>query len=301
MIQNSLCWANCESYKQSDFVIVGITDESHSHSIRKGTVNAPEKIRSVSREMDVYIENNQKSLAYTNHGQPTSKIFDLGNISRANVPHVFERIFHDDKIPVTLGGDHSLTSLIVKTLGKNSKPISLVYFDAHPDFLSSTQDFYGSVVYDCLPFIDVKSSVMIGVRSPELEEINNIKKYGMNVFSPTDIQYFGLKQTLNEILSTLGKNIYISFDMDCIDPAFAPGVSVPVPMGLDPVTASILLQNISQCGILGMDLMEVCPNYDIQNNTCHLASRLISEVLVSTKIRKKRQTLSEIANSLHLI
>jgi len=286
-MDNTLCWSNCDSYKQSDYVIVGLPDESHSHSLRKGTSKAPDRIRQISRERDVYVENGQESVAYTNLGKAQAKIFDLGNVSRESIPQVFEKIIQDDKIPVTMGGDHSLTSMIIKTIGKKSKPISLVYFDAHPDFLSSTTDFYGSVIYDCLPFLDIKSSVMIGIRSPELEEIQNIKKYGMNVFSPTDIQYFGLKQTLNEILSTLGKNVYISFDMDCIDPAFAPGVSVPVPMGLDPLTASILMQNISKCGILGMDMMEVCPAFDVQDNTSHLASRMISELLVSAKIRKK--------------
>ncbi len=286
-MDKTLCWANCDSYKQSDYVIIGLPDESHSHSLRKGTSKAPDQIRKISRERDVYVENGIDSIAYTNLGKSSAKIFDLGNVSRSSIPEVFEKVMKDDKIPITMGGDHSLTSLIIKTIGKKSKPVSLAYFDAHPDFISSTQDFYGSVIYDCMPFLDIKSSVMIGIRSPELEEIQNIKKYGMSVYSPTDIQYFGLKQTLNEILSTLGKNIYISFDMDCIDPSFAPGVSVPVPMGLDPLTSSILVQNISKCGIIGMDMMEVCPAFDIQDNTSHLASRMISELLVSAKIRKQ--------------
>ncbi|MDH5658857.1 MAG: arginase family protein, partial [Nitrosopumilus sp.] len=61
----------------------------------------------------------------------------------------------------------------------------------------------------------------------------------------------------------------------------------PVPMGLNPVTVSILLKNIIQGGIIGMDVMEVCPEQDIQNNTCHLASRLIGEMLSVHIIRKK--------------
>jgi len=283
----TLCWSNSNSYRESEYVIVGLNDESHSHSLRKGTSQAPDRIRKISKERDVYIENNRESLAYTNSGKLQSKIFDLGNISRENIPFVYERIFHDGKIPITMGGDHSLTTEIIKALGKKHGPISLVYFDAHPDFLSSTRDFYGSVVYDCLSYINPRSSVMIGIRSPELEEIENIKKYGVSVFSPEDIQYFGLKQTINDILSKLGKNIYVSFDMDCIDPSFAPGVSVPVPMGLNPITASILLKNITQGGILGMDVMEVCPDFDIQDHTSHLASRMISELLSSVKIKQK--------------
>jgi len=286
-LMETLCWSNCKSYLESEYVIVGLDDESQSHSIRKGTSSAPDRIRKISRERDVYIENNRESLAYTNSGKPQSKIFDLGNISRENIPFVYERIFNEGKIPITIGGDHSLTTEVIKELGKKHGPISLVYFDAHPDFLSSTRNFYGSVVYDCLPHINPKSSVMIGIRSPELEEIENIKKYGISVFSPEDIQYHGFKQVVGDILSKLGRNIYVSFDMDCIDPSFAPGVSVPVPMGLNPITASILLKNITRGGVLGMDIMEVCPAFDIQDNTSHLASRMISEMLSSAKIKEK--------------
>ncbi len=283
----TLCWSNCNSYRESEYVIIGISDESHSHSLRKGTSEAPDRIRKISRDRDLYMENNLESLAYTNSGKLQSKIFDLGNISRENIPFVYERIFAEGKIPITMGGDHSLTTEIIKELGKKRGPISLVYFDAHPDFLSSTRNFYGSVVCDSLSYIDPKSSVMIGIRSPELEEIENIQKYGITVYSPADIQYYGFKQIIDDILSKLGKNIYVSFDMDCIDPAFAPGVSVPVPMGLNPITASIILKNITQGGILGMDMMEVCPKFDIQDNTSHLASRMICELLSSVQIKPK--------------
>lgn len=284
---DTICWANSNSYKESELVVIGIPDESHSHSIRKGTSKAPQTIRRISRERDVYIENNTKSLAYTNLGKPQSKIFDLGDIDRENIPFVYQRIDHDGKIPITIGGDHSLTSSIIKGLGNKRGPISLVYFDAHPDFLSSTRDFYGSVVYDCLPYINPKSSVMIGIRSPELEEIENIKKYGITVFSPADIHLYGFKQVIDQILSKLGNNVYISFDMDCLDPSFAPGVSVPVPMGLSPITTSILLKNIAQRGISGMDIMEVCPEFDIQDRTSHLASRMISELVVTAKTKQR--------------
>ena len=70
--------------------------------------------------------------------------------------------------------------------------------------------------------------------------------------------------------------------MDCIDPSFAPGVSVPVPLGLSSNDCVYLLQRIAQKGIIGMDIMEVCPSFDIKDRTSHLASRIISEVLYSS-------------------
>ncbi|MCG3779054.1 MAG: arginase family protein [Candidatus Nitrosopumilus limneticus] len=277
----SICWSNCKSYGEAEYVILGLNDESQSHSLRKGTSSAPDRIRKISNERDVYIEKNIKSIAYPYSGKPESKIFDLGNVPRENISFVYERMFNEKKIPITMGGDHSLTFEIIKELGKKFGPVSLVYFDAHPDFISSTKNFYGSVIHDCLPYIDPKSSVMIGIRSPELEEIENIKKYGITVITPEDVQINGYKQILETILAKIGKNIYISFDMDALDPSFAPGVSVPVPMGLNPVTSSILIKNIARKGILGMDIMEVCPAFDVQDNTSHLASRMIGEFLSS--------------------
>jgi agmatinase len=139
------------------------------------------------------------------------------------------------------------------------------------------------VFYDVLPYIDPKTSIQIGIRTPEQEELDNLKKYGVKVITPFDIVEKGVKEISNLISQTIGKNIYISFDMDCIDPAFAPGVSVPVPMGLKSVESMYLLKSIIEQGIIGMDIMEVCPSYDIKDRTSHLASRMISEVISACK------------------
>ena len=288
MVQDKkICWANSNSYEESDIVIVGIPDQSHSHSIRKGAALAPNTVRIASNKKDVYVENKIKSIAYTNSGKSSIKIFDYGNISRKEITKTFAKFSKDSKIPISIGGDHSLTTPLIKSFVEHIEPISLVYFDAHPDFLSSTRDFYGSVLYDILPYIDRKSSVLVGIRSPEQEEIANIQKYGIKVISPQDIQYNGIKNTINEILKTTGSKVYLSFDMDCLDPAFAPGVSVPVPFGLSSAESLTMVNEIAKHGIIGMDIMEICPPFDIQDFTSHLASRLIGEVLSSIRFTKK--------------
>jgi len=181
-----------------------------------------------------------------------------------------------------MGGDHSITKDVIKAIAREKGPLSLVYFDAHPDIVSSTQNYYGSVFYDVLPDIDPKTSLQIGIRTPEQEELDNLKKYEIKVITPFDVVEKGVKEISNNISQIIGKNVYISFDMDCIDPAFAPGVSVPVPMGLKSVEAIFLLKTIVEQGIVGMDIMEVCPSYDIKDRTSHLASRIISEVISSS-------------------
>ncbi|MBI5859466.1 MAG: agmatinase [Nitrosarchaeum sp.] len=283
----TICWANSNSYEESDIVIVGIPDQSHSHSIRKGTALAPNAVRDASNKRDVYVENKIRSIAYTNSGKNNAKIFDYGNIARKDITKIFAKFAKDSKIPITVGGDHSLTTPLIKSFAEHKRPISLVYFDAHPDFLSSTHDFYGSVLYDILPYIDKKSSVLVGIRSPEQEEIVNIQTHGIKVISPQDVQYNGIKNTINEILKIVGSKTYLSFDMDCLDPAFAPGVSVPVPFGLSSTESLAMVNEIAKHGIIGMDIMEICPPFDIQDFTSHLASRLIGEVLSSIKDTKK--------------
>jgi len=276
-----ICWANTDNFDEAKIVIIGIPDESQSHSLRKGTSEAPDRIRHISNIRDSYTRNGIKTLGLPISGLGNSKVFDYGNIKRDQIDEVLKKTISKSKIPLVLGGDHSITTSVIKSISNSEGPLSLVYFDAHPDFVSSTRNYYGSIISDVLPYIDTKTSLQIGIRTPEQEEIDNIKKNNIQVISPFDIVEKGVKQISDSILEILGKNVYVSFDMDCVDPAFAPGVSVPVPMGLKNVEVAYLLKKIVKQGILGMDLMEVCPEYDIKDRTSHLASRIIGETISS--------------------
>jgi agmatinase len=280
-----ICWANTENFDEADVVIVGIPDETQSHALRQGAKEAPFRIREISNIRDSYIRNGKKSLGFPLHGSD-KKVHDLGNISREEIDKLYNKIAEKKKIPISIGGDHSISRQIIKSLSNKLGKISLVYFDAHPDLVSSTTNYYGSVFYDVLPNINPESSIQIGTRTPEKEELDNINKYNIKVISPFEIQEKGIKKISESILDTIGNNVYISFDMDCIDPAFAPGVSVPVPLGLNSVDAIYFLNKIAEKGIIGIDFMEVCPNYDVKDRTSHLASRMISEIIFSINLKK---------------
>ena len=277
----SISWANTDSFDEADIVIIGIPDESKSHALRKGTSEAPDKIRQISSTRDTYSRDNTVSLGMP-FGGLKKKVFDYGNVTRDQIGEVINKIVSRSKIPISIGGDHSISVEIIKSISKKYGSLSLVYFDAHPDLISSTRNYYGSVFFDVLPFIDLKSSIQIGIRTPEQEEINNIKKYNLSVITPFDMLKIGLLETEKKIVEKVGKNVYVSFDMDAIDPAFAPGVSAPVPIGLRNSEAVYLLKSLAQKGIVGMDIMEVCPEYDIKDRTSHLASRMIGEVISSS-------------------
>jgi len=276
-----ICWANTDNFDDAEFVIVGIPDESQSHALRKGTEEAPFKIRQISNLRDSFERDGKISLGRPFQGSE-KKVHDIGNINREQIENVYDKISASSKIPISIGGDHSISRQIINAMAKRHGKISLVYFDAHPDFVSSTTNYYGSVVNDVLSNIEIDSSVQIGIRTPEQEELDNIKKYNLKVITPFDIREQGIKQVTNSVLNRLGDKVYVSFDMDCVDPAYAPGVSVPVPMGLNSTDAVYLLKEIVKKGIVGMDIMEVCPSFDIKDRTSHLASRIISEALYSS-------------------
>jgi len=276
-----ICWANTDNFDEAEFVIVGIPDESQSHALRKGTEEAPFKIRQISNLRDSFERDGKFSLGRPFQGSE-KKVHDFGNISRSQIENIYDKISTSSKIPISIGGDHSISRQIINALAKKYGKISLVYFDAHPDFVSSTTNYYGSVVNDVLSNIEIDSSVQIGIRTPEQEELNNIKKFNLKVITPFDISEQGIKQVTNSVLNRLGDKVYVSFDMDCIDPAYAPGVSVPVSMGLNSIDAVYLLKEIAKKGIVGMDIVEVCPSFDVKDRTSHLASRIISEMLYSS-------------------
>lgn len=283
-ITKRICWANTKSFENSDIVIVGIPNEVGSHASRRGTSKAPDVIRKISNQRDVYSHKKVTSLALPTSGSPKANVYDFGNIKKRQISQVFSKIADNSKIPITIGGDHSNTIQIIKTMAKRFGPISLVYFDAHPDLIGSRGSYYGSTVFDSLPHIDTKSSILVGIRSPEQEEIDNIKKYNMRVITPFDVIEKGIKQITNTVLSTIKKNAYISFDMDCLDPAYAPGVSVPVPFGLESQDVMYLIKKIARNGIVGFDIMEVSPEHDLKDATSHLASRLVGELISSCKV-----------------
>jgi len=282
---NKICWANTNNFDGANFVIVGVPDESQSHALRQGAEEAPNRIREISCKRDSYNRGSKISLGLPFSDSTHKKVYDYGNIDRVQISKVYDQISSTSKIPITMGGDHSITTQIIKTISNSIGKFSLVYFDAHPDFVSSITNYYGSVFNDVLPHIDIDSSIQIGIRTPEKEELENIRKHNLNVITPTEIAEKGLVKISELILNTIGEKAYISFDMDCVDPSYAPGVSVPVPMGLSTVDAVYLLKKITKHGIVGMDIMEVCPSFDVKDRTSHLASRLISEVIFAADLK----------------
>ena len=284
-------YSNVINMKEANIVLLGVPDESKSKAPRKGTKNGPNRLRKALFLSENFKRSGQIIPICPMKGDLfAKKIYDIGNIKRNKLYFEISNIVSQKKIPIIFGGDHSITNTALKAIRTATKDkINLIYFDAHPDFVTSTRDYYGSVVSDSLDYIDLKKSIFIGIRACEPEELSNITKYETNIIDPIDIQEYGVQKTLKKIMKLCinqSNNTYISIDLDCLDPAFAPGVSVPTPCGLNPSELVFFLKKIvEKTKIIGCDIVELSPSYDINDITANLAARLFKEILGSINIK----------------
>ena len=285
----SFAWANTDKFEEADIVLFGVPDESHTHAHRYGTVKAPDHIRRVSVDRSVFERSGTKTMSLPTMSPLSQKIMDAGNILRNQVSEFVEKVALEAKVPFMIGGDHSISSEALKGFDRLGSKIGVAYFDSHPDFICSSHDYYGSVVCDISEYrnIDFSTSIEIGVRDPEPEELLNLRRTHLQTINQMDLAEMGLRRTVDLIKDRVGDRIYLSFDMDVVDPAFAPGVSTPVPGGLSSTEALYLVREVSKLGIAGFDLMEVSPPYDIQDITSHLAGRIILEAATGVNPKTK--------------
>ncbi len=284
----SLYHSNIDSISKADIVIIGVPDESKSHARRKGTSKGPDIIRIASNESDFFERNGKIIPICPMRGCfDSKKILDYGNIKRENLYQLIFDLVSSKKIPIILGGDHSITTIALKAIEDFFGKVGLIYFDAHPDFVSSTTDYYGSVITDSIKCIDFGQSMMIGIRSAEPEELVNAGKTNLELVTPIDINELGISKIADRVKSKDNKGKrYISIDLDCLDPAFAPGVSVPSPCGLSSIDLICLLKLAISSGIVGLDIVEFSPDFDVNNITASLVARILLESIASIKMAR---------------
>ena len=271
-----------ETLSDADIVLLGVPDESRSHARRKGTSRGPDIIRIASNETEFFEREGKIIPTNAMRGNLLDKkILDLGNAGREQLPGIIFDIISRGKMPIIIGGDHSITTIALRQIGKMLGKISLFYFDAHPDFVSSTNNYYGSIMTDSAEFINFKKSMLIGTRAAEAEEIDNATKAGLEIITPMDLAELGPSKLARRLDNKTGHKKYISIDLDCVDPAFAPGVSVPCPGGISSTNLIYLVKRAVQSGIIAMDIVELCPDFDLNNITACLAAKIISESIAS--------------------
>lgn len=188
---------------------------------------------------------------------------------------------------VALGGEHGITLALLRALAKRrGAPVGLVHFDAHADTWADNfgQVYsHGSVFYHAINegLIDPRRTIQVGIRSPLLNEAHDwTLAQGVTILSAQDVHEQGIERIAARIRAVAGTGAtYLSFDIDCLDPAFAPGTGTPEIGGLASWQAQALLRRLAGIDFVGMDLVEVAPAYDVSEITALAGATMVWEYL----------------------
>ncbi|WP_282093257.1 agmatinase [Epibacterium ulvae] len=215
-------------------------------------------------------------------------IVDYGDVAfdYADVPSFPDRltdhirtVLASDTASVTLGGDHYISFPILKAYAEKYGPMSLLHFDAHsdtwPDDDMARVD-HGTMFYKAvkLGLIDPATSVQVGIRT------TNEDTLGVNIIDAATVHEIGSVETARKIKEMLGaRPTYLTFDIDCLDPAYAPGTGTPVWGGLTSAQAARILREIAGINIKGGDIVEVSPPFDTTGATAIAGAHVATEII----------------------
>lgn len=260
-----------KDFKSAKFIILGAQFDATS-SFRAGSRLAPNAIREASWNFESYL---------LEHNIDISEIpvCDAGNLEEYGAPDDFVNaveeatrkiIMSEKKFPILIGGEHSLTIGAANAF----ENISVIILDAHMDFRSEylgIKNSHACVTRRVSEIIGTENIICLGIRSCSKEEIEDAKVQKLKYYTVSEIKKRGIAEIIKK--SKLKDKIYLSIDMDVVDPAFAPGIGNPEPLGL---TAQEVLDCIEEVApnLVGCDIVEVCPPYD-NGNTAVLAAKII--------------------------
>ena len=257
-----------------DTVILGIPYDAMS-SNRRGAAGGPKAIRaaSSSRSLNPCTEEGASLCEIT-------RLVDRGDLELSENPEemteavgkAVNEILSEGATPILLGGDHSVTAPAVSALSQTRGKIDVLYIDAHPDLYEEydgTPYSHASTGYQIATGVDFGRFVQVGVRMPAKGHLEKAKELGIQAITAYHLV------TPEEL--RFENPLYLSVDMDCLDPAFAPGVGNPVPGGLSTRELLDVLKSISG-QIAAADIVEFVPQYDVSEITGTAAARLVLEI-----------------------
>jgi agmatinase len=266
------------SYSDAEICIYGIPYD-RTACFKAGAREAPGAIRRCSYNFEK---------THFEHGlhQRDLQIFDYGDCDDFVLPEdmsdevkfVMGPAIEDGKFTIAMGGDHSVNIPIIRCFEKNS--ISLISVDAHAD---SRDEYMGTKInHACITrraaeHLGIDNVFVLGIRSMSEEELEMDEV--MPHIDAYTIKEKGMEWAVKKALDTVKNDrVYITLDIDGIDPAFAPGTGTPEPFGLDPMDVKKLI-NMAGDRLVGFDVTEVCPPADPTGITPVLAARYIKEVM----------------------
>jgi guanidinobutyrase len=226
------------------------------------------------------------SLQVADIGDVAINTFNLAD-SLVRIEAAYDEIVKTGARPLTMGGDHTIVLPILRALVKRHGPVGMVHIDAHADINNS---MFGEKYAHGTPFrraieeklIDPKRMAQIGLRGTgyTAEDFDWPRSHGVRVVAAEDCWYRSLAPLMGEIRESFGRGpVYISFDIDGLDPSCAPGTGTPEVGGLTTTQGLEIIRGCRGLDVVGGDLVEVAPPYDPSGNTSLLAANLLYEML----------------------
>ncbi|MEW8976910.1 MAG: agmatinase [Symbiobacterium sp.] len=272
--------ASSDDYASARAVLWGI-GQDFTTSYRPGTRFGPVRIREASYGIEEFSYHSGQSLTEKN-------FFDLGDVavvygdvreSLARAEQVARRLFADGKLSLMMGGEHLVTLPVVKAAYERyGDDLVLLQFDAHADL---REEYLGNplshatVMRRCLDFLPARNLYQFGIRSGTREEY----EFGM---SQCHLFPHEVLEPLRRVVPTLGdRPVYVTIDIDVMDPAFAPGTGTPEPGGITSREMIDALLAMRGLNVVALDVVEVAPGLDPTDRTPVLAAKLLREAILA--------------------
>jgi agmatinase len=253
--------------------IIGIRYDENS-SFTKGAADAPPQIRAALRS-DAWNLTSENGTDLSDD----STFFDAGDIEPVAgsdmltlIENSIYTLIGDGLAPISLGGDHSITHPIVRAFARKYKDLCILHFDAHPDLYDSYQGNRNSHASPFARIMEqklVKRLVQVGIRTFTAHQQEQVRKFG--------VESIEMRNVTPDLQLEFDSPVYISFDVDALDPAFAPGVSHREPGGLSTRQAIDLIQRLKG-KVVGADIVEFNPRMDPLHITGTVCAKIFKEI-----------------------
>ena len=290
---------NVQDLENADAAIVGAPFDTGG-TFRIGARFGPESIRSVSHLLRRYSPG--LGVGIFDH----LSVIDYGDVpvvpgyieeSYKRIAEGLEPIHRADVIPIVLGGDHSIALPELRAAAAVHGPLALVQYDSHPDTWDA---YFGQKHTHGTPFrraveeglLDPSRSIQVGMRGSIYDEgdWNDAREMGFDLVPTDEVRELGIPSVIERVRERVGDaRIYVSFDVDFVDPAFAPGTGTPEIGGFTSREAQEFVRGLAGMNIVGCDVVEVYPAYDPAQITAFLSANIAYELLSLIAARRRKE------------
>ena len=287
-----------EDVEHADIAVVGIPFDS-GVSYRPGARFGPAHVREASRLLRPYNPAQDVSpfavQQVVDAGDIAVNPFDIGE-AVGEIERAATALTEGGTRLVTIGGDHTIALPLLRSVAKRHGPVAVVHFDAH---LDTWDTYFGAPVTHGTPFrraseeglIDRTASLHVGIRGPlyDREDLRDDERLGFAIVSSVDIETEGVAAAIERMRHRIGDApVYLSIDIDVLDPAHAPGTGTPEAGGLTSRELLRMVRALADARLVGADVVEVAPAYDHAQVTAIAASHVAYEVVSAMGARPVR-------------